>query len=268
MNKMKSSRQASSKLVLLALVASLGFQALNSKPASGADERALTTDKSDPLYLDKGVTNFVASSLSPDGKYLATPGGENSILFYEVASGKIIRRLTGASRWISFSADGTQLSALGSDGQIRIWDVESGKQIASVKVGSKLVDDIKQPKLSPDKKLLAFGDSRSLKIVEVADGHQISEIGEPNVFPFGFSFDGKKIVGSSKIRMRSIRSRLELRSGMWRPDARTRSFQLKKLCTHHLQSILPTTLLHLAMACSLKPLIARQGRPFRPRMED
>jgi hypothetical protein len=64
----------------------------------------------------------VAIAFSPDGRTLASGGGDGPIRLWEVASGREVRRLEGHTAWVravSFSPDGRTLASGGEDGTVR-----------------------------------------------------------------------------------------------------------------------------------------------------
>jgi WD40 repeat protein len=154
----------------------------------------LSLDSPSSLMLDRGVVNFSGSAYSFDGKWVAAAGGDNDIILYETVNGHPVRRLTGAYRWPNFSSDGKELCALSSSGELRIWDTASGKVLLDTRIKAKDPAVLMRAELSPDNHLVAVGDSESLRIIDVASGHQVGEIKEEVLFG-RFSFDGKKIVG-------------------------------------------------------------------------
>lgn len=84
-----------------------------------------------------------AMAYSPDGRLLATGGGEGDIMLWDARTGKIARKLRahkGAVRGLAFSSDGKRLVSgcdrHGEDwsythGDMKIWDVASGRLIAT-----------------------------------------------------------------------------------------------------------------------------------------
>jgi WD40 repeat protein len=77
------------------------------------------------------ISLFVSS---PDGKFLATSGAQQTIKLWNVAGGQILKSLTGHTGWIralAFSPDGKILASGGEDKTIKLWDVTSGQELKS-----------------------------------------------------------------------------------------------------------------------------------------
>src|SRR5262249_55965449 len=80
-----------------------------------------------------GVT---VTLFSPDGKYLATGGGERTIKLWDYA-GKLSKSLEGHEGTVTrldFSSDGKKLVSAGVDQRVKIWDVHSGKELKDIKL--------------------------------------------------------------------------------------------------------------------------------------
>jgi WD40 repeat protein len=96
-------------------------------------ERTLGTEKADSPFADR----VNAVRFSPDGKTLATGGGEPSrsgdISLFDAASGKLIKswneRHSDAVLCLDFSPDGKLLASGGADKIARVTDIASGKQV-------------------------------------------------------------------------------------------------------------------------------------------
>jgi RNA polymerase sigma factor (sigma-70 family) len=68
---------------------------------------------------------------SPDGTLLAAADGDNTVVVWEVASGRMRARLSGSQREIralAFSPDGRMLASGGMDRTIRLWELSTGKE--------------------------------------------------------------------------------------------------------------------------------------------
>lgn len=95
------------------------------------------------LYFSIGHTACVlAMAYSPDGRYVASGGQDNTIIIWDLYSRKELRKLIGHTfyvNYISYSPDGKFLASGSSDGTIRIWNVETGDELQCLKTESQIL---------------------------------------------------------------------------------------------------------------------------------
>jgi RNA polymerase sigma factor (sigma-70 family) len=85
----------------------------------------------------EGHTQFaIAVAFSPDGKTLASSGGEGAVKLWDVATGKEKASLEGptsANHGLVFSPDGKTLASAGGDKKtVRLWDISTGKELSTL----------------------------------------------------------------------------------------------------------------------------------------
>ena len=73
---------------------------------------------------------------SPDGARFASTGESGEIHLCDLATGEVLRTLTGHSSWVNgldWSPDGSRLASSGYDQTVRIWDVASGQELLTIR---------------------------------------------------------------------------------------------------------------------------------------
>jgi RNA polymerase sigma factor (sigma-70 family) len=157
-------------------------------PASGAARRVLPNE---------ARLNHVA--LSPDGKWLATAGLDQTVRIFELASAKIVRKLHfGATVFcVAFSPDSGTLAACGNDPAVRLWDVASGLEKRPLEGHSKAVEYLA---FSPDGAVLAAASwDKTIKLWNAGDGSELATL-EGHTLPvlaLAFSPDGALLASGS-----------------------------------------------------------------------
>ena len=147
---------------------------------------------------------ITAVAFSPDSTQIAT-GGYHEVLIWDVASGKLLKRLQGLPertyairyspdrRWIA-TASGTPAQA----GLVRLWDAATGEAVRDL---VEIDDSIFGLAFSPNSKLLAAaGCDRTIRIWDLATGKLAKSIEDHAdwVLDLDFSPDSTRLVSGSR----------------------------------------------------------------------
>jgi uncharacterized caspase-like protein/Tol biopolymer transport system component len=133
---------------------------------------------------------------SPDGAWLASAGGDQTIRLWEPATGrelKVLRGHMGPVRALRFSPDSRILASGSADTTIRLWDLASGKESRSLNARFGTIHSLA---FSPDARLLASGGSDgSIRLWDLAAGKEIKAMRRHFgiIFSVAFSPDGQTL---------------------------------------------------------------------------
>jgi WD40 repeat protein len=109
-------------------------------------------------------------AFSPDGKRLVTASKDRTVVVWDLASGRELRRYLGHTanvRAVAFSRDGKTVASAGDEANIKLWDAGSGKDVRALPTPA----GVTALAFSPDgKHLAATCDDRALRVFETATG--------------------------------------------------------------------------------------------------
>ena len=138
---------------------------------TGETQRILTAHAGEVEDVDNGhssVEGVKSVAFSPDGKTLASGGGDNVIHLWAIGTGKRKMTLVGHTHWVfslAFSPDGKTLASGSVDSDIRLWDPHTGQHKKTLTGHG---DWVRSIAFSPDGKTLVSGsDDGSVLIWEI-----------------------------------------------------------------------------------------------------
>ena len=110
---------------------------------------------------------------SPDGTQLASTSRDNSIILWNVATGRQVRRFEGdrfGNHSVAFSPDGAQLAS-GGYLRVRLWDVATAQELRQFEGHRR---DVNSVVFSPDGMQLASGsEDNTVRLWDVATGQEL-----------------------------------------------------------------------------------------------
>ena len=142
---------------------------------------------------------------SPDNKTLVAAGQSGIVVFWDLATGKELRRLQGTigrGRVLRFSADGKLLATASTDwtGQtlVRVWDASSGREIHPLPAHD---DHITCVAVSPDGSMIASGSAdRTIRLWQAKTGKPLQVLAghEGDISALVFAADGKTLASAAQ----------------------------------------------------------------------
>ena len=174
--------------------------------AAWADTEGKNTIVTDVYDKRKPVTiagNHQSLLFSLDNKTLVTTAQSGIVVFWDLASGRELRRLEGTvGRVLRFSPDGKLLATATTDwaGQtlVRVWDAASGKEIHPVPAHD---DHIICAAVSPDGSIIASGSAdRTIRLWQARTGKPLHLLAghEGDISALVFAPDGKTLASAAQ----------------------------------------------------------------------
>jgi RNA polymerase sigma factor (sigma-70 family) len=118
---------------------------------SGALTRLGTTQ----FRLGNGIYSM---ALSPDGQTAVTVAGNSQTQFWDVATGKAIRRIDwkqgGGGRVVAYAPDGRLVATVQEHSTLHLWEAATGKRLATLELGVTFTTSLG---FSPDSSVVAVG---------------------------------------------------------------------------------------------------------------
>ncbi|KAH8653107.1 WD40-repeat-containing domain protein [Tricladium varicosporioides] len=150
----------------------------------------------------QGHTDTVdAVTFSPDGRFLASGSGDDTVRIWNPATGQETQKFkghTGAVNGVAFSPDGKLLASGSSDDTVRIWNLATGQEVQKLEGHTAWVNAVP---FSPDGKLLASGSGDdTVRIWNPATGQEVRKLEghTDSVYVVAFSPDGKLLASGSR----------------------------------------------------------------------
>ncbi|MBF0320467.1 MAG: caspase family protein [Nitrospirae bacterium] len=127
------------------------------------------------VFAQLGHSSLVNSvAITPDGKYALSGSSDNTLILWDIATGKEIRTFSGHSNRVSsvaISPDGKYALSGSDDKTLKLWDISTGMEIRTFTGHSKYVNSVA---ISPDGKYALSGSrDKTLKLWDIATGKKI-----------------------------------------------------------------------------------------------
>jgi WD40 repeat protein/transcriptional regulator with XRE-family HTH domain len=178
------------------LVAFIAIRSLKLQytPSGDAVLSSLTTLPAPPRVLKGHVGDTYDIAISPDGKYVAAGGADQSVYLWDFATGETIHVFYGHSdevTGVDYSPDGKYIATGSYDRTARLWDVATGQPVQVFTGQSARIECVT---FSPDGRNILTTGPGEARVWDVATGktvHVISDDPRYVFFRARYSPDGK-----------------------------------------------------------------------------